>query len=149
MEKGNGVMRIAVTYKDGEVFQHFGHSEQFKLYDTEGEKITGEQIVDTNGSGHGALAGFLQATRVDALICKGIGFAAWCAVEKLHPEVKIWETMTPYFEKRNIHFYVNRCRFHIVEFFNKYHPDPEDSDAGNELDDQFPDGMFRFEKIVK
>lgn len=80
---------------------------------------------------------------------KGIGFAAWCAVEKLHPEVKIWETMTPYFEKRNIHFYVNRCRFHIVEFFNKYHPDPEDSDAGNELDDQFPDGMFRFEKIVK
>ena len=54
-----------------------------------------------------------------------------------------------HFEKRNIHFYVNRCRFHIVEFFNKYHPDPEDSDAGNELDDQFPDGMFRFEKIVK
>lgn len=80
---------------------------------------------------------------------KGIGFTAWCAVEKLHPEVKIWKTMTPYFEKRNIHFYVNRCRFHIVEFFNKYHPDPEDSDAGNELDDQFPDGMFRFEKIVK
>lgn len=53
-------MRIAVTYKDGEVFQHFGHSEQFKLYDTEGEKITGEQIVDTNGSGHGALAGFFR-----------------------------------------------------------------------------------------
>ena len=44
-------MRIAVTYKDGEVFQHFGHSEQFKLYDTEGEKITGEQIVDTNDQG--------------------------------------------------------------------------------------------------
>ena len=54
-----------------------------------------------------------------------------------------------HFEKRNIHFYVNRCGFHIVEFFNRYHPDPEDSDAGNELDDQFPDGMFRFEKIVK
>ena len=54
-----------------------------------------------------------------------------------------------HFEKRNIHFYVNRCGFHIVEFFNRHHPDPEDSDAGNELDDQFPDGMFRFEKIVK
>jgi predicted Fe-Mo cluster-binding NifX family protein len=67
MEKGNGVMRIAVTYKDGEVFQHFGHSEQFKLYDTEGEKITGEQIVDTNGSGHGTLAGFLQATIMNTI----------------------------------------------------------------------------------
>ena len=70
-------------------------------------------------------------------------------MEKLHPEVKVWETFTPYFEKRNIHFYVNRCGFHIVEFFNRYHPDPGDPDAGNELDDQFPDGMFRFEKIVK
>ena len=49
---------------------------------------------------------------------KGIGYAAWCEVEKLHPEVKVWETITPYFEKRNIHFYVNRCGFHIVEFFN-------------------------------
>jgi predicted Fe-Mo cluster-binding NifX family protein len=80
MEKGNGVMRIAVTYKDGEVFQHFGHSEQFKLYDTEGEKITGEQIVDTNGSGHGALALFLQTARVDALICGGIGMGARMAL---------------------------------------------------------------------
>lgn len=48
---------------------------------------------------------------------KGIGYAAWCAVERLYPEVKVWETVTPYFEKRNIHFYVNRCGFHIVEFF--------------------------------
>ncbi len=54
-------MRIAVTYKDGEVFQHFGHSEQFKLYDTEGEKITGEQIVDTNGSGHISILRFAIA----------------------------------------------------------------------------------------
>ena len=61
MEKGNGVMRIAVTYKDGGVFQHFGHSEQFKLYDTEGEKITGEQIVDTNGSGHISILRFAIA----------------------------------------------------------------------------------------
>ena len=47
---------------------------------------------------------------------KGVGFAAWSQIEKLHPEVKIWETITPYFEQRNIHFYVNRCGFHIVEF---------------------------------
>ena len=45
---------------------------------------------------------------------KGVGYAAWCAVEKLHPEVSLWETVTPYFEKRNIHFYVNRCGFQIV-----------------------------------
>ena len=67
-------------------------------------------------------------------------------VEKLHPEVAVWETVTPYFEKRNIHFYVNRCGFHIVEFFNSHHPDPDDPEAGKEMDEQFPDGVFRFEK---
>ena len=77
---------------------------------------------------------------------KGIGYAAWCAVEKLHPEVMVWETITPYFEKRNIHFYVNRCGFHIVEFFNSHHPDPNDPDMVEEMDEHFPDGMFRFEK---
>lgn len=80
---------------------------------------------------------------------KGIGYAAWCAVEQLHPEVKVWETITPYFEKRNIHFYVNRCGFHIVEFFNSRHPDPNDPEAAGQMDEQFPDGMFRFEKRMK
>lgn len=77
---------------------------------------------------------------------KGIGYAAWCAVEQMHPEVTVWETVTPYFEKRNIHFYVNRCGFHIVKFYNSHHPDPNDPDAAGQIDDQFPDGMFRFEK---
>lgn len=77
---------------------------------------------------------------------KGVGYAAWCEVEKLHPEVKVWETVTPYFEKRNIHFYVNRCVFHIVEFYNSHHPDPNDPDMTEQIDDQFPEGMFRFEK---
>lgn len=78
---------------------------------------------------------------------KGIGYAAWCEVEKLFPEVKIWETVTPYFETRNIHFYVNRCGFHIVEFYNSHHPDPKDPDGDYmDLDNQFPDGLFRFEK---
>ena len=80
MEKGSIAMRIAVTYENGEVFQHFGHSEQFKLYDTEDGKIVSEQIVNTNGSGHGALAGFLQAAKVDALICGGIGMGAQMAL---------------------------------------------------------------------
>ena len=78
---------------------------------------------------------------------RGIGKAAWMAVEMLHPEVRVWETCTPYFEKRNIHFYVNCCGFHIVEFFNEFHPDTHDPDAdGETLDD---DGMFRFEKVMK
>ena len=80
---------------------------------------------------------------------KGIGYAAWCAVEKLHPEVIVWETVTPYFEKRNIHFYVNRCGFHIVEFFNSHHPDPNDPDAAAQINDDIQDGMFRFEKRMK
>ena len=69
---------------------------------------------------------------------KGIGYKAWCEVEKLYPNVKVWETVTPYFEKRNIHFYVNRCGFKIVEFFNKYHGDVDEDDELFE--------MFRFEK---
>lgn len=77
---------------------------------------------------------------------KGIGYAAWCAVEAMYPEVEIWETCTPYFEKRNIHFYVNCCGFHIVEFFNSKHPDSNEPNDGK--DGGF-DGMFRFEKIIK
>lgn len=80
---------------------------------------------------------------------KGIGYAAWCAVEKLHPEVKVWDTVTPYFEKRNIHFYVNRCGFHIVEFYNSHHPDPNDPEMAEQINEQFPEGMFRFEKRME
>ena len=80
---------------------------------------------------------------------KGIGYSAWREMEKLHPEVKVWETVTPYFEKRNIHFYVNRCGFHIVEFFNSHHPDPNDPDAGDIGVDESRDGMFRFEKRIE
>lgn len=79
-EKGNISMRIAVTYENGEIFQHFGHTEQFKLYDVEDGRIVQEQIVETNGSGHGALAGFLQAAQADVLICGGIGMGAQMAL---------------------------------------------------------------------
>ena len=76
LEKGENIMRIAVTYENGEIFQHFGHTEQFKLYDVEDGKIVHTQVVDTGECGHGALGGFLKAARVDALICGGIGMGA-------------------------------------------------------------------------
>ena len=80
IEKEKNIMRIAVTYDNGEIFQHFGHTEQFKLYDVQDGKIVNEQMVNTNGSGHGALAGFLQAAQADALICGGIGMGAQMAL---------------------------------------------------------------------
>ena len=74
---------------------------------------------------------------------KGVGFAIWNAVERLHPETKVWETCTPYFEKRNIHFYVNKCGFHIVEYQCKYNHrlEPDDDFIGDG-----GDGMFVFKK---
>ena len=78
--KGEHIMRIAVTYENGEIFQHFGHTEQFKVYDVENGKIVSSEVVDTNGSGHGALAGVLSALHVDALICGGIGGGAQAAL---------------------------------------------------------------------
>ena len=79
--KGEAMMRIAVTYENGEIFQHFGHTEQFKIYDVQDGKIIASEVVDTNGSGHGALAGVLSALNVDALICGGIGGGAQMALE--------------------------------------------------------------------
>lgn len=73
-------MRIAVTYENGEIFQHFGHTEKFKVYDIENDVITGSQILDTMGSGHGALADFLVQNNVDTLICGGIGGGAQTAL---------------------------------------------------------------------
>ena len=76
---------------------------------------------------------------------KGIGKLIWDDIERLHPETEVWETCTPYFEKRNIHFYVNVCGFYITEFFNEKHTMPDTPDNfigdGNE-------GMFAFQKVM-
>ena len=75
-------MKIAVTYENGTVFQHFGHTEQFKLYEVENGAVSHTEIVDTNGNGHGALAGFLLGKGVDTLICGGIGGGAQVALSQ-------------------------------------------------------------------
>ena len=69
-------MKIAIPYENGSIFQHFGHTEQIKVYDVENGQIVKEQVEDTRGSGHGALAGFLSGLQVDVLICGGIGAGA-------------------------------------------------------------------------
>lgn len=73
-------MKVAVTYENGQVFQHFGHTQQFKVYDVADGKVTSSQVVNTGGSGHGALAGFLKDYGVEVLICGGIGGGARTAL---------------------------------------------------------------------
>lgn len=73
-------MKIAVTYENGQIFQHFGHTKTFKVYEVEDGKILSSQVVDTNGSGHGALAGVLTMLQADVLICGGIGGGAQMAL---------------------------------------------------------------------
>lgn len=75
-------MKIAVTYENGSVFQHFGHTKQLKIYDVEDNSIKDEKILDVNGSGHGALVELLSANNVEVLICGGIGSGAKEGLEK-------------------------------------------------------------------
>lgn len=82
IEKGENIMRIAVTYEQGNIFQHFGHTEQFKVYDVENGEVVNTEVIDTNGSGHGALAGILSAVKADVLICGGSGGGAQMALKE-------------------------------------------------------------------
>lgn len=73
-------MKVAVTYENGQVFQHFGHTEKFKIYEIKEGRVEDSKIVETGGNGHGALAGFLKNSGVDTLICGGIGGGAQTAL---------------------------------------------------------------------
>ena len=109
----------------------------------DGERVGGAIIIIDNKT---------NCNSLDLLYVKansqntGNGFKIWKAIEKLHLETRIWETHTPYFDKRNIHFYVNRCGFKIVEFFNPKH---KDSHQTSETSGNIPEEnnyFFRFEK---
>ena len=78
--RGGFTMKIAVPYENGQIFQHFGHTERFKLYETDNTEIVNSEIIETAGSGHGALAGFLMKHGADTLICGGIGGGAQTAL---------------------------------------------------------------------
>ena len=179
MTAADRITLVPLTREDREQFIsdnqeafNYGALEEFGLrddhFEEDGEIISRETIEASIDSGE-AYRILLDGQPVGGVVIKtegergdlellfvspkahsqGIGYAAWCAVERLHPEVKVWETVTPYFEQRNIHFYVNRCGFHIVEFYNSHHPDPNEQDCGTNMEEQFPDGMFRFEKRMR
>jgi len=78
--KERTIMKIAVTYENGLIFQHFGHTEQFKVYEIENKEIISSEVINTSGSGHGALADFLLSNGIDVLICGGIGGGAKMAL---------------------------------------------------------------------
>ena len=75
-------MRIAVTYDNGDIFQHFGHTEEFKIYEVQDGKVISSEIIGSNGTGHGALAGLLNSNAIDVLICGGIGGGAVSALSE-------------------------------------------------------------------
>ena len=114
-------------------------AEAYEAVSEDGQRVGGA-IITANGN-MGELAFLYVKVGVQS---KGIGQSIWKAIESMHPEIEVWETCTPYFDRRNIHFYINRCGFHAVEFFNEHHPDPN-------MPEQFDqeDGLFKFEKRMK
>ena len=124
----------------------FGAVEEFGLrddhFDDDGEIISREAIA--RSIDHGVA----YRIRLDGKIVGGLVLKIDEKTQrnKLYPETDVWETCTPYFEKRNIHFYINKCGFRAVEFFCEFHRDPNESGG---RDDEGPDEMFRFEKRMK
>lgn len=116
-------------------------AEAYEAIDADGRRVGGTIIKIDSVTHDNELAFLYVKVGVQS---KGIGQAIWQAIEALHPETEVWHTCTPYFEVRNIHFYINCCGFHVVEFFNAHHPDPH-------MPEQFDqaDGLFLFEKVMK
>ncbi|VXB21071.1 GNAT family N-acetyltransferase [Pseudomonas sp. 8BK] len=109
------------------------------------QRVGGAVLVIDEMSNLNSLSFFFISTSQQS---RGLGLQAWKAIENEYPNTKVWETVTPYFEKRNIHFYVNRCGFKIVEFYNKFHPDPNQVpvQVHQEVEDN---EMFRFMKVMR
>ena len=102
------------------------------------EMIGGAVVVINNETQHNDLHLLYVKYGIQT---KGIGKMIWDEIEKLHPDTLVWETCTPCFEKRNIHFYVNKCKFHIVEYIREMEQKEFIGDGG--------DGMFTFQKVMK
>ena len=112
--------KIILPTKDIEESFETKGSEAY-IAEIDGERVGGTIIAIDDNTGYNSL--HLLYVKSDSQNA-GNGFKIWKSIEELHPETKIWETHTPYYDKRNIHFYINRCGFKIVEFFNPKHKDP-------------------------
>lgn len=108
----------------------------------DGRRIGGAVVVIDEATQHNALDLFFVTAGIEGC---GIGKSAWSAIEARYPETRIWTTHTPYFEKRNIHFYVNKCGFKIDAYYHTRYPDPHRPDQPSLPGDG---GMFRFEKVM-
>ncbi len=108
----------------------------------DGRRVGGAVLQIDVATGRNALDLFYVMAGEDG---RGIGRQAWAAIEARYPETKVWTTQTPYFEKRNIHFYVNKCGFKIVAYYHAGFPDPDHPDMPWPSDE---DGMFKFEKLM-
>lgn len=161
VDRENFIVNIQAAFKKA-VVEEFGddgkevisREDVEKTFATEGAeifdivsdgKIVGGAIVVIRPSNCNELALFFVNVNCHS---KGIGAAAWQAIEARYPQTEVWETMTPYFEKRNLHFYINKCGFHAVEFYNPHHKDPNFEE--HDSDNSFPsdDYFFRFEKVI-
>lgn len=110
----------------------------------DGQKVGGAVLTIDRETHHNELDLFFVKRGEEG---RGIGLRAWLAIEQMFPETITWQTHTPYFEKRNIHFYVNKCGFRIIEFFNKHHGHPDER-----FQEDLPGGhdeAFQFEKVMK
>ena len=110
----------------------------------DGKKVGGAIVKIDKQTGHNHLEILFVSPEEHT---RGIGFGAWQEIEALYPETKIWETCTPYFEKRNIHFYVNKCGFQIDEFWCEYFA--HKCDEHDKTCSEGPDEMFHFIKRMK
>ena len=121
-------------------------AEAYEAINEDGLRVGGA-IITANGN-MGELALLYVKVGVQN---KGIGQSIWKAIETMHPEIEVWETCTPYFDRRNIHFYINRCGFHAVEFFNEHYPDPNMPEQFDQEDDgeHQSSGLFKFEKKIR
>lgn len=113
------------------------------IAEIDGKRVGGTIIVVDEETGYNSL--HLLYVKLDSQN-SGNGYKIWQAIEELHPETKIWETHTPYYDKRNIHFYINRCGFKIVEFFHSKHKDSHQTGESIGNIPKENNCFFRFEK---
>ena len=125
-------MKIAVTYDNGNIFQHFGKTEFFKVYEVEDGKVVSSEVIGSNGVGHGALAGLLADRAVDVLICGGIGGGAQAALEEAVGEGEVVSTRYEVREAEGL--LTVTLRAECLEEIGRFVPDQNEITEENEAD---------------